>query len=116
MGLLKRLFAGPDTAGKIVDAGIKGLDAAWFTAEEKAEFTLKYMLATQSQNVARRLIALLVIAVFLFLLILAAAVYPISPDYSGFIMTKVVDAKLSTITGIIIGFYFLTHATRELKK
>ena len=114
MGLLKRLFAGPDTAAKLVDAGVKGIDAAWWTAEEKSEWTLKFMMATQSQNVARRFIAFLVISVFLFLLIVAALVWPISPVYAVFIMNDVVGVHLSTIVGVIIGFYFLTHTVRSI--
>lgn len=114
MGLLRRLFAGPDTAAKIVDAGVKGIDAAWWTAEEKSEWVLKYMMATQAQNVARRLIAFLVISVFLFLLIVATAAWPISPAYSRFIMEDVVGVHLSTIVGVIVGFYFLTHTVRSI--
>ena len=116
MRLLKRLFAGPDTAAKLVQAGIDGIDAAVWTKEEKAGWVVKYMEATQAQNLARRLIACMVFAVFLFLLIVATVAWPLIPEYSEFIIDKIISFHLSALVGGIGIFYFGTHLIKAGKK
>ena len=75
---------------------------------------LKYMHATQTQNVARRLIAFLVIAAWVLMLIVAAVAWPFLPEWSVYITNEIVDVQMTTIVGIIIGFYFLTHTVRSI--
>lgn len=72
MGFWSRLWDTPDTISKGVDAVIQSGDALVYTDEEKAEFgqrvrdwLLKWQQATSGQNIARRLIALMVTGVWL---------------------------------------------------
>ena len=65
MGILSRIFAKPEDASKVIDGAVKGLDAIFFTKEEKSranqklsDWYLKYLTATESQNLARRFIAM----------------------------------------------------------
>jgi hypothetical protein len=44
---VKGLFAGPESAGKVLDATVNTVDAVWFTNEEKSRWYLKYLEATQ---------------------------------------------------------------------
>ena len=133
MSIFSRIFATPDDASKIVDGAVKGLDALVFTDEERsradaklAEWYLKYLSATEGQNLARRLIAMVVVFVWSGLLALGLLArfvevwfqrelvertYPLS----DFVFTVLVDIVLTPFS-IVIGFYFLTHAVRAYKK
>lgn len=133
MKLLKRLFARPEDGTKIIDGAVKGLDALVFTEEERSransklsEWYLKYLAATEGQNLARRLIAVIVVWVWSGLVILAVFarvaelwlqrgaekyVYPLS----DFILALLTDVVMIPF-GVVIGFYFLTHTVRAYKK
>ena len=61
---LKAIFNTPAQATKVADAVINGTDAAWFTKEEQSEWFLRYLEATQPQNLSRRIIAIAITAVW----------------------------------------------------
>jgi hypothetical protein len=61
---LKAIFSTPTDAGSVAGAVAKGLDSAFFTDQEKAQWTLKYLNATLPMNLGRRIIALLVTSVW----------------------------------------------------
>ena len=72
MGIIKRLFGMP----QVIDAVIKGGDAAWFTAEERSqagqkylEWWGKYIDSTHSFNIVRRFIAVWVTGLWSLLLL-----------------------------------------------
>ena len=122
IGVLKSLFGSPKSTGKIVDAAVRGLDAVVFTEEERSEASaklqdwyLKYLEATQPQNISRRFLAILIGLVWAFILILASLIYPIAPDYSEFLFRVLVE-NINAPFGVILGFYFLTAAVRAYKK
>ena len=55
---LKAIFSTPTDAGSVAGAVAKGLDNAFFTAQEKGAWTLKYLNATLPMNLSRRIIAM----------------------------------------------------------
>lgn len=76
MSWLSSIFATPDTVKTAAKGIYNGLDKLVLTSEEEAEFWLKYLEATQPQNLARRLIALTVCAAWcLFLLVTMFAIF-----------------------------------------
>jgi len=114
MSLFGWLTGGTDTAKKVVKAAINTGDALFYTDEEKArdassyrEWYLKYLEATQPQNVARRMIALIVTLMWALVIVLALLVkawgQPELADY----YFKVLDQLVTTPFITIIGFYFL---------
>ena len=119
MGILNRIFATPEDGRKIVDTASKGLDALFFTNEEKSQanqklsdWYLKYLAATEGQNIARRFIAIIVVLLWAFLVIFGVAVRWVSFELSDFVF-KILTEVIMTPFSIVIGFYFLTHAMRS---
>lgn len=118
MGILSRIFAKPEDATKIIDSAVKGLDAIFFTQEEKSvanqklsEWYLKYLAATESQNLARRFIAMVVVLLWALLVVLGIMIRWFNESMSDFIFKILVDVVMTPFS-IVIGFYFLTHAVR----
>ena len=75
MGFLGRLFGSQRAVDQIVKAGIKGIDALKYTAEEKAADQIKarekvndqvvdFMRATTGYNLARRVLAFIVVGIW----------------------------------------------------
>jgi hypothetical protein len=118
MSILSRIFAKPEDASKVIDGAVKGLDKIFFTQEEKAEanaklseWYLKYLAATESQNIARRFIAMVVVLLWAFLVLLGTTIRWFNESMSEFIFKILVDVVMTPFS-IVIGFYFLTHAVR----
>ena len=105
--LLGAIFGSSDTTKAV----ISGLDNAFFTDQEKSGYLLKYLAATQPQNLARRMIAVIVVALWALLILLAVAVYPWQADYSMRIFAILQDV-VNMPFSIIIGFYFAAHLAR----
>jgi len=123
MGWLASLFGGGDTTNKIVDGVMKGADALFFTDEEKSvanqkilDFKLEWMKATQGQNIARRIIAIVVtfmwMAVGLAILAAQALQHTTFAKFAAQYMADVVTTPFM----IIIGFYFAAHMVGKLGK
>lgn len=122
MSLLKRIFAGPENAEKLVDGVSKGLDKLFFTKEERADanqkvsdWYLKWLAATTGASLARRYIAMLVVGLWCALIVAGVTVKYFSDDYSEFIFRVLVEVVMQPFS-IIIAFYFLTHTVREYRK
>lgn len=116
--LLAAIFGSSKNTETIVEGAVKGLDALVFTDEEKSEVNaklgdwfLKYLAATQPQNLARRLIAVIVTALWSLLILAGVGVYKWDKDYSFFIFDTLRDT-VNTPFSIIIGFYFAAHLAR----
>ena len=83
-GFLGRLFGSNEAVNKGVDAITSGIDKLFYTEEEKAEASLvlrqkagelliDWMAATQGQNIARRLLAVLIAFTWLIMYLISAA-------------------------------------------
>ena len=127
MSFWKRLWDTPDTISKGVDAVIRTGDALVYTEEEKAEFRLKvgewllkWQQATSGQNIARRLIAMLVTGVWLLesMVALVLTVFAaFHPDHKA--MADAADAcweaarGMGIPAGLILTFYFAPNKIGE---
>lgn len=116
--ILGAVFGSSENTTKVVDGAVAGLDKMFFTTEEKSEanaklreWFLKYLAATQPQNLARRLIAIVVVALWAFLILAGVAVYKVDSGYSMFIFDTLADV-VNLPFQIIIGFYFAAHLAR----
>jgi hypothetical protein len=116
MGIFKMLFGSPEVAVKTAGTLAKGVDSLIYTDEEKADARAKamdwlgkYMEATQGQNIARRLIAVLVVIEWLLLINLGVALRLFSwLDESEYVF-NVLDNLVKEPFMLIIGFYFLAR-------
>ncbi len=122
MGILSRIFGTAENADKLVNGAVKGLDAIVFTEEERSvansklnDWYLKYLQATQPQNLARRIIAIAVTAMWALLTLLGTALYFINPEWSEFVF-RVLSEVVNMPFMIIIGFYFLKHTVTAYNK
>jgi hypothetical protein len=118
MGLLDKLFGSEKQLDKLTTGAVSGLDKMFFTKEEKAEanqklseWYLKYLGATQPQNLARRLIAMVVVALWALLILLGVLLFRLDPGWSAFVFSTL-DNIVNAPFLMIMGFYFLTHAVR----
>lgn len=118
MGILNKIFGASDNAETLVKGAVSGLDAIIFTAEEKseanaklAEWYLKYLEATQPQNLARRWIALIIVCLWAFLILFGVLVAWFSSAMSEYVF-KVLNELVHQPFMMIMGFYFLTHIVR----
>jgi hypothetical protein len=121
MGLLDKLFGSDKQLDKLTSGAVNGLDKIFFTKEEKAEanqklsdWYLKYLEATQPQNLARRLIAIVVVSLWAFLIFFGVLMWKFDVGWSTFIFSTLNNIVNNPFM-IIIGFYFLTHAVRAYK-
>lgn len=118
MGWISRIFGDKDAANEVISGAVAGVDKIFFTQEEKAEanqklseWYLKYLHATQPQNVARRLIAFIVAGLWAFLIVLGVIVRYFSDEYAQYIFEVLAEIVMNPFL-MIMGFYFLTHAVR----
>ena len=111
---MSRLLGAIFGSDKNTESVLTGIDNAFFTKEEKSEYFLKYLAATQPQNMARRMIAVIVVLLWSTLIVLAVAVQPWMPEWSNRIFHILEDA-VNTPFSIIIGFYFAAHLARAWK-
>lgn len=116
MSFIDWFKAGPEAATKVLDAGIKGIDALVFTDEEKTAARQKMVDSwidlqkslgeeTSIRGVTRRALAFAVVIPWLTMNVSAAIIYPIYPTYSGFLM-DVAEGKFGYLVLGVMGFYF----------
>ena len=122
IGFLKSVFSKGESGEKLLDAGIKGIDALYFTEEEKSVAShqllstfIDFQKATQAQNVARRWIAFGVTLLWMILvLILAGLGWAGYDDAYKAIYAVMKEFVFIPFSGIMT-FYFLTHVLRARK-
>jgi hypothetical protein len=121
MSIFSWISGGGDAATKVIDAVVKTGDALVFTEEEKSvanqktlDWVLQYMNATNAQNVARRMIALMVVGTWMFILIVACIAGYFGHEEGSYAvwMFDILNDVVADPYNIIIGFYFLTGAVR----
>lgn len=126
MNLLKMIFNGNDSANKMLDAGISGIDKLVFTQEEKAEHHAKLMdnwqqlqlkLAESGTGTAinRRVVAWAVVlsVLFNFQVAVVCGILGMTDE-----VATVIDIAKSFWVGeafvAVIAFYFGAHAVKAL--
>jgi hypothetical protein len=116
MSFFSWIKGGADAATKVLDAGINGLDALVLTDEEKIQYRQKLAdnwvelqktlgEETTVRGITRRLIALLFVASYVALILIAAALYLLVPEYSKFLI-DLAEGKFGWIVLTVVGFYF----------
>ena len=125
MGFISRLFGSDVAIAKTVDAGISALDSIFYTNEEKAadhmearkqlaQQTIDLMRATSGQNLSRRLIALLIVGMWVLSIATGTALLALAPFIPA--QAEVMQASAMAVTdtavslwptiALVLGFYF----------
>lgn len=130
MGFLSWLTSGSKAAENVTETGktittgiVNGIDALWFTDEEKAqasqkgvETILEFWKAkageSTDQSRARRDLAIMTFKVFFSMLLLAIAVYKFDPDYAKFILE--IAGSITFIVSAITVIYFGPHQISKI--
>ena len=126
MNLPKWFASGPQAAEKVLDAGIKGIDALIFTDEEKAEMQKKLgeqwieiqkvMLGeTSIQAVTRRVLAVMTLGSFTALVLGAAVAYPFAVEYAKFLL-DLAESQFGWMALGVMGFYFGPYMVQRMLK
>ena len=125
MGIFSFLTGSSATAEKVVDGAMAGLDAVFYTDEEKAvasqkilDWKLQYATATQGMSMSRRVITFTISAAWLFLVLLTVGVGLLLGGDSAevrFLMAIMTDVVMQPFS-IIVGFYFLAHVVSNARK
>ena len=114
-----------DMANKATTGLIAGVDALFFTDEEKSranfqitEAAIKMIAVTQGEatvrSITRRVLAWLIMGTFLFLLLFGTMVYKIDHEWSAYCLAS---AKALTFLATPVGiFYFGYYGVKALKK
>ena len=124
MGFIGRLLGSPKALGEMVKAVGDGLDKFIYTKQEKSEdaskaitegrnMIIRWMETTQGQNLARRIIALLITFVWLLMFLTRmgfaiAAIWISSPEKWN-ASAEIIGNNIQQMTGavmLILGFYF----------
>ncbi len=132
MGILSNIFGSSKNTETIVNGAVSGLDKIFFTKEEKAEanerladWYLKYLSATQPQNLARRLIAMVIVSLWALLVLLGIVSFAIETfwfvgeDGEAVIALFIFETMNELVHQpfmMIMGFYFLAHIVRTYQK
>ncbi|MCZ6898264.1 MAG: hypothetical protein O7D95_06130 [Betaproteobacteria bacterium] len=125
MGWLSFLTGNSETAEKVVDGVIGGIDAMFFTDEEKSQanfkilgWKLEYAKATQGMSISRRIITFAVVFVWVVLVLLLVVIglwFGGENSAVKFLFTVMTDVVMQPFS-IIVGFYFLAHVVGNARK
>jgi len=110
MGFFAKLF-GTD---KVVDAGTKMLDNAFYTDQERAEGHIRLLKAYEPFKLAQRFLALIVVPPWAFgwLICFILSFTDIDLTYP----MQILEGKLGIAALTILGFYFAGGTINSLKK
>lgn len=127
--IIGAIFGSSKNTETVVDGAVKGIDKLFYTDEEKAEASqkmsewfLRYLEATQPQNISRRFIAIVVVLLWAVLILvgmisraveqwLEVTVVEGSQHFSAFTFQVLTDVVMNPFM-IIMGFYFAAHLLR----
>jgi len=124
MSFFGRLFGSDEAAGKLIEHASTGLDKMFYTSEEKAEdraadrtearrMVIEWLKNTQGQNLARRILALMIASVWLlqYVSVQALSIAAVWSDNTEKLMqsAEVIQDNIGQMTGammLLLGFYF----------
>ncbi len=127
LGFIGGIFGSSESTNKAMDMVSSGIDAVWFTAEEKSkaahkmlDLKLKWIQSTSGQNIARRVIAFVIVGLWAYLVLLAAHLYVAGIMFEIDSAKVAADALFKILKEVvnwafmgIISFYFLVQFTRN---
>ncbi len=116
MNIFKWFTAGSDAARTVLDGAVKGIDALVYTDEEKAAMRqklgdqwleLQKVLGEETtvRSVTRRILAVLIVVPFVFLILAAAVVYKFDMEYAKFLLA-LAESQFGWLVLGVAGFYF----------
>ena len=114
MSFFGRLFSSPKSIEKAVDGVYNGIDKAFYTDEEKAEYRAKAQgiyqkmwLAAVPSAVNRRIVAAAITAMWMLCIMIALAANAWgASEYADYALTMLQDVVNPPFM-IVVGFYFL---------
>lgn len=115
MGIIARILGNSN----VIDQAAKGIDKVFFTSEEKAENWINTLKAYEPFKLAQRLIALLVVGVYLFVWILSALILILSFWWADMLelskqLASMNNETLSLPFTLITAFYFAGGAAEGI--
>ena len=126
---LKGLFGSSENTTTVVETAAKGiyngLDALFFTAEEKAQYrqeqsklVLEFAKVAYDQNsirsITRRWLAFMVVGPTMLFALIGAAMFLIDPTYANFLLDMA--GKFIPWAGGVLVFYFGPHLIGAVRK
>lgn len=122
IGFFRSLFDKQSTIDTAVKGIYNGIDMAIYTDEEKSEAAikrldayLKYLESTNSQNIARRFIAMVVVLLWTMLVIVTTGIgLYTAEDKTQFMLTMVDGVGIQV--SLVMSFYFGKQLINMLKK
>jgi hypothetical protein len=119
-GFVGSIFGSSESTNKALDMVGSGMDMAFYTDEEKAiaehkklEFKLAWIKSTSGQNLARRVIAFAIVAIWCYTVMLAIHFYLLEMTAQADFLFKVLKDILNLPFTGIISFYFLVQFKRK---
>ena len=119
----KTVETAANIAEKVTGGLIAGIDAVWYTDEEKAaakqkaaETLLEFWKTTANENTerskARRELAKMVFRVYFSLILIGVGTYLVRPEFSAFVFDVV--GKITWLVGLVGGIYFGPHQISKI--
>lgn len=122
MSFLSFLTGGSKAVDKGLDMVSKGLDMAVFTGEEKSiasqkilDWKLQWIKATGPQSVSRRVIAFMVVGLWVYLVLLGVHLYLLDMTTKSEFVFKVLKEIVNSPFLMVMGFFYLAHVVRANK-
>lgn len=118
MGIFSFLSGNAKTVDKVVDGAISGIDKLFYTKEEQRDaraeiakgvqdFVKNTLDESTARSRTRRVIAIMIMGVFMLLIVGASAAHPFNPEYSKFLFS--VAESISTFALMVAAFFFGAH-------
>ena len=112
-----------DAAADLVEAGANGIDALFFTDEEKSQASMDTIklwieihktLANEStaKSITRRILAVMIMGSAMLESLFAIGIYPYNPEWSAMVIK--VLASQGVMIGSVTIFYFGYYAIKQI--
>lgn len=123
MSWFTALFSAPklvDTGANLLEKGAAGIDALFYTDEEKAKAgaetytkwleAQKILIAESSvKSITRRILAVMILAVYLLMMLFAAIIWKMDVKWAEWVLGLANSNTMSTLVLGVGGLYFMVH-------
>jgi hypothetical protein len=118
------IFGASNSAGKVIDGAIAGIDKIVYTEEEKADARSKLLEQwiklqetlgeeTTVRGVTRRILAIMFCGAYILLSVSSAFIWPFWQEYANFLW-EVANGQYGWITTAVAVFYFGPYAFEKM--